>query len=103
MPEQHGVRFYNDSKSTTPEAVRLAIDAVIGTEGRDRTHAGLHLILGGYDKGSDLSGMARGAAGRATVIYTIGATGEGIAEAVPPVRSHGHRALDPGAPWRPGS
>ncbi len=71
--EVHGVRCYNDSKSTTPEAARLAIETFSpGT---------LRIILGGYDKGSDLTGLATLAAERCAGVYTIGATGDTIADA----------------------
>lgn len=66
-----GVRFIDDSKSTTPEAAMLAVDAVLG----DSPGAGLHLILGGYDKQSDLSGLACRAAGVCRAVYGIGQTG----------------------------
>lgn len=71
--EHNGVMFYNDSKSTTPASAALAIDAFKpGT---------LHLILGGYDKKADLKELARHAAERCVAIYTIGQTGNAIAEA----------------------
>ena len=73
VAERDGVRYYNDSKSTTPEAAILAIDSFAA-----RT---AHLILGGSDKGSDLTAMARHAAQRCRVVYTIGDTGETIADA----------------------
>ncbi len=68
-----GVRCYNDSKSTTPEAARLAIESFEpGT---------VHVILGGYDKGVDLKPLAVLAAERCRGVYTIGATGEAISDA----------------------
>ncbi len=73
VAEHAGVRYYNDSKSTTPEAAQLAIDSF-------PAHAA-HLILGGYDKGSDLTTLARHAAQHCRAIYTIGATGDAIADA----------------------
>ncbi len=73
VAERGGVRFYNDSKSTTPESARLAIDAF--PEGTT------HIILGGYDKGSDLTPLAEHAATRCAGIYTIGKTGDTIADA----------------------
>jgi len=70
--ENAGITFYNDSKSTTPEAAALAIDAFAGRP--------IHLILGGHDKGSDLTGLA-GHAAVCKGVYTIGATGDAIADA----------------------
>jgi len=70
----NGVRCFNDSKSTTPEA------AILGLRGFD---AGtVHLIAGGKSKGSDLTELGRFAAGHARCVYTIGETGDAIAKAV---------------------
>lgn len=67
-------RYYNDSKSTTPESAMLAIDAF------EPGHA--HLILGGYDKKADMGVLGRYAATRCAGVYTIGHTGPAIADAV---------------------
>ncbi len=68
--EHNGVRYYNDSKCTTPEAAELAIKSFEpGTA---------HIILGGYDKGSDLKPLAGFASEHCAGIYTIGTTGETI-------------------------
>ena len=68
-----GVRFFNDSKATTPEAATLAIEAFEpGT---------VRVILGGADKGSDLAALGRLAASRCAGVYAIGLTGDAIADA----------------------
>jgi UDP-N-acetylmuramoylalanine--D-glutamate ligase len=64
-----GVEFYNDSKATNVDATAKAVEAFAG---------GVHLILGGKDKGSDytaLSGLLRK---RVRAVYTIGAAAEKI-------------------------
>lgn len=77
--EVAGVRYYNDSKSTTPESLRTALDAV--SDGASATpRSRVHLIAGGYDKKTDLSPVAALAPTLAG-LYTIGATGEAIAAA----------------------
>lgn len=71
-------RFYNDSKSTTPESCLKAVEALAGMPGFSRGR--IHLIAGGYDKGSDLGPIARAAASLGG-LYTIGATGPALADA----------------------
>jgi UDP-N-acetylmuramoylalanine--D-glutamate ligase len=71
-----GVRCFNDSKSTTPEATLKAISAVCELPGVSARR--VHLIAGGYDKGSDLTPIAR-LAGELAGMYTIGATGDTLA------------------------
>ena len=71
--ERDGVTYFNDSKSTTPEAAITAMTAI---------DAPLFVILGGYDKGSDLTAMAQVAAQRAKLAACVGKTGRTIAAAV---------------------
>jgi UDP-N-acetylmuramoylalanine--D-glutamate ligase len=73
VAERGGVRYYDDSKSTTPASAMLAIDSFDpGT---------VHVILGGYDKRADMTAVARHAADRCRAIYAIGQTGPAIADA----------------------
>lgn len=71
--EHNGVRYYNDSKCTTPEAAQLAVESF--------DPGSVHIVLGGYDKGSDLKPLAGLAKDRCAGVYTIGGTGDGIAAA----------------------
>ncbi len=67
--EVAGVKYYNDSKSTTPGATLTALAAI----GAATPLARVHLIAGGYDKKvslRDLADLAHKVAG----VYAIGAT-----------------------------
>ena len=69
-----GINFYNDSKSTVPQATVLATDAI---SEQTPIHK-IHLICGGYDKGVDLSPIANIAHQLASV-HTIGQVGHVLA------------------------
>ncbi|MBV8115150.1 MAG: UDP-N-acetylmuramoyl-L-alanine--D-glutamate ligase, partial [Silvibacterium sp.] len=63
------VEYYNDSKATNVDAALKAIEAF---------PSGIHLILGGKDKGSDYRVMRPLIRERVKAIYTIGAAAEKI-------------------------
>jgi len=81
--ERDGVRgkvvAFNDSKSTTPESCALAIAAMNDEPAIGAAHT--RLICGGYDKKIDLTRMIEPAA-RCAGVYTMGATGPGLASAI---------------------
>ncbi len=59
----NGVEYYNDSKATNVDATAKAVAAFSG---------GIHLILGGKDKGSDYALLAQLLRERVRTVYTIG-------------------------------
>jgi len=65
----NGVDYYNDSKATNVDAALKAVEAF---------PSGIHLILGGKDKGSDYRIMRPLIQKRVKSIYTIGAAAEKI-------------------------
>src|SRR5690606_19858152 len=72
-----GVRFCNDSKSTTPEATARAVEAL--HESAPEAIGRVHLIAGGYDKQVDL-GLLSALAPQCAGLYAIGATGARLAD-----------------------
>ena len=63
--EKEGVRFFNDSKATTPEAATAGVNAF---------DSPVIPILGGYDKGVSFDRMAREISGRVKWAALIGVT-----------------------------
>ncbi|MGA9668739.1 MAG: UDP-N-acetylmuramoyl-L-alanine--D-glutamate ligase [Terracidiphilus sp.] len=59
----NGVEYYNDSKATNVDATTKAVASF---------QSGIHLILGGKDKGSDYTLLSQLLRARARAIYTIG-------------------------------
>ncbi len=64
-----GVDYYNDSKATNVDATIKALEAFAG---------GIHIILGGKDKGSDYRVLNRLLRERVRHVYTIGAASRKI-------------------------
>lgn len=71
VAEVGGVRYYNDSKATTPASTRVALEAF------DRP---VMAIAGGYDKKIDLAPLADALAARARRVMLIGQTAGQIKE-----------------------
>jgi UDP-N-acetylmuramoylalanine--D-glutamate ligase len=59
----NGVEYYNDSKATNVDATAKAVASFF---------SGIHLILGGKDKGSDYTQLAQLLRARVRAVYTIG-------------------------------
>lgn len=64
-----GVQYYNDSKATNVDATTKALESF---------PSGIHIILGGKDKGSDYTVLKPLLKARAKRVYTIGAAAEKI-------------------------
>jgi UDP-N-acetylmuramoylalanine--D-glutamate ligase len=87
----NGVEYYNDSKATNVDATEKAIAAFSG---------GIHLILGGKDKGAPYTPLAPLLRERVRAIYTIGAAAakiESELRGVVPIHSCGTLAKAVGA------
>jgi UDP-N-acetylmuramoylalanine--D-glutamate ligase len=72
--EHRGIRFYNDSIATIPEAAAAALSAFPSKT--------VIQIVGGYDKGLSLSSLYAALVERAKAVLCIGATGPAIAKAM---------------------
>ncbi|HEV2023005.1 MAG TPA: UDP-N-acetylmuramoyl-L-alanine--D-glutamate ligase [Terriglobales bacterium] len=68
-----GVEYYNDSKATNVDATLKALESF---------PSGIHIILGGKDKGSDYSVLSALLKERARRVYTIGAAAQKIASQI---------------------
>jgi len=71
--EHDGIKFYNDSKATTPESAVAAVHAF------DRQ---VIPIFGGYDKGVEFDLMAGEIAGRVSWSAVIGQTADAVSKAL---------------------
>lgn len=71
VAQKRGVRFYNDSKATNPDAAIRGIGAM---------DAPTHLIGGGCDKGSSYDAWIKAFDGKVKELILIGETGEAIAK-----------------------
>ena len=71
--ENHGVRWYNDSKATTPEGTMVALSAF---------ECPKILIAGGYDKHTPFDELGKKIAADAKAVILIGQTANQIATAV---------------------
>lgn len=80
-----GVEYFDDSKATNTDAVIKALTAFDGQP--------IVLMLGGYDKGTDLSDLVAAAGPRCKAVVTFGAAGARFAEAF---ESQGHRVIRAG-------
>lgn len=78
-----GVRFFNDSKATTPAATIAALQALRRRQG---TRGSVHLIAGGADKGTDWHDLAASMVQFAQSATLIGQTATAIEAAVRAIR-----------------
>lgn len=79
VTERDGVRYYNDSKCTTPEGAIIAMESF---EPRKTV-----LLVGGYDKGAGFSELGKVIAQKARVAVVLGATRDKIAAEIEKNRS----------------
>ncbi|MET0305415.1 MAG: UDP-N-acetylmuramoyl-L-alanine--D-glutamate ligase [Solirubrobacterales bacterium] len=88
VAERGGVRFVNDSKATNVASAVVGIGAF---------EAGVHAILGGSEKGEDLSPLLDAVRGHCAACYLTGATADRLAIALAPALAEGielHRCED---------
>jgi UDP-N-acetylmuramoylalanine--D-glutamate ligase len=74
VTERRGVRYYNDSKCTTPDSAIVALEAFAPRSAV--------MILGGYDKHVGFEALGEALAVRAKAVIVLGQTADQIAGAV---------------------
>lgn len=79
--EHNGVQYFNDSKSTTPESARIALEAF---------DSPVIILLGGYDKHVEFDDLAAAVARRARAAVCYGAVREKIAASIRPAAPSVH-------------
>jgi UDP-N-acetylmuramoyl-L-alanine---L-glutamate ligase len=73
VAEADGIRWVDDSISTTPESTLAALASFPGRR--------IVLLAGGQDRGQDYAGLARELAARGASVYGLGATGSRLVAA----------------------
>lgn len=84
VAEIAGIAYYNDSKSTTPEATMIAVHAFTQP---------VIVLVGGADKGIPFDGLGQALALEAKGVICYGATGAALYEAVARHRGNGRDGL----------
>lgn len=77
--DRNGIRYFNDSKSTTPAQAIAALKSF--------AHRSVVAIVGGYDKKVELGELCSSLADQAKAVIVTGQTGETIARGVESARS----------------
>ena len=86
-----GVRYYDDSKCTTPDGAIVSMDAFATRS--------VVIILGGLDRGARFGDLGQALARRAKAVVTAGPTREKIAAAVEAARTGEVPAIVQAADW----
>ena len=80
-----GVRYYNDSIATIPEAAVAALESFPSKR--------VIQLVGGYDHGLPVTGMCNALVGKAKAVLCIGATGRKLAEVLSQAAHQGGAAV----------
>jgi UDP-N-acetylmuramoylalanine--D-glutamate ligase len=70
-----GVRIYNDTNATTPEATIAALRALSSTDQNGRLRKSAILIMGGADKGLDMTALVREVKDRCKAVILLAGSG----------------------------